>query len=95
ECVNFAHGQSVGLGYSCGGSIGVGCVKGLVCHQASASGMVGGTGTCQFDIAGAWEFIGTTNTHYEYTFNADGTFVSSNQPGCAFTTPRCMIMIAP
>lgn len=43
-CRPFAHGQSVGKGYACGGSIGVGCATGLSCN--APTGVIGGTGTC-------------------------------------------------
>ncbi len=44
-CAPFDHGQTVGAGYTCGGSIGVGCAEGLSC-LGLPQGMVGGTGTC-------------------------------------------------
>jgi len=44
SCKAFAHGQVVGQGYSCGGSIGVSCAAGLSC--SAPKGVVGGTGTC-------------------------------------------------
>ncbi len=43
-CKPFAHGQNVGKGYTCGGSIGVGCASGLACN--APTGVLGGTGTC-------------------------------------------------
>jgi hypothetical protein len=43
-CKPFAHGQVVGQGYSCGGSIGVSCATGLTC--SAPTGVIGGTGTC-------------------------------------------------
>jgi len=45
-CGDFAHGQAVGRGYACGGSIGVACVTGLTC-RGLPSGWVGGTGHCE------------------------------------------------
>jgi hypothetical protein len=45
-CKPFDHGQSVGHGYSCGGSIGVSCASGLTC-KGLPNGMIGGTGTCE------------------------------------------------
>lgn len=46
-CLPFAHAQTVGRGYSCGGSIGVGCAKGLDCTGLPLPPMVGGTGICE------------------------------------------------
>jgi hypothetical protein len=43
-CKPFDHGQSVGRGYACGGSIGVGCVAGLTCDVPPGIGRVG---TCR------------------------------------------------
>ena len=43
-CKAFAHGQVVGQGYTCGGSIGVSCAAGLTC--SAPTGVIGGTGTC-------------------------------------------------
>ncbi len=43
-CLPFAHGVTVGRGYSCGGSIGVSCARGLTCN--APVGKIGGTGTC-------------------------------------------------
>jgi hypothetical protein len=48
ECMVFDHGQTVGLGYACGGSIGVDCVEVLGCIGMPPEGVDGGTGTCEY-----------------------------------------------
>jgi inhibitor of cysteine peptidase len=45
-CKDFEHGQTVGRGYTCGGSIGVGCAIGLNCDGLPQPPLVGGTGIC-------------------------------------------------
>jgi Kazal-type serine protease inhibitor domain len=62
--------------------------------EANAGGTsVARVGSCDVDIVGGWEYI--NGAHYDYTFNPDGTFISTQQPACAFTNPRCLIRIAP
>lgn len=53
ECGPFDHGQSVGAGYVCGGSIGVSCAEGLHC-AGLPQGAVGGTGTCTRMTCADW-----------------------------------------
>jgi len=52
-CEEFDHGQNVGAGYDCGGSIGVFCAKGLYC-KGLPHGMVGGSGTCTMMTCPDW-----------------------------------------
>lgn len=52
-CGPFAHGQTVGAGYACGGSIGVGCAEGLHC-KGLPHGVTGGTGTCTLMTCADW-----------------------------------------
>jgi hypothetical protein len=62
--------------------------------EANAGGTsVSRVGSCDVNIVGAWSYI--KGAHYDYTFNADGTFQSLNQPACAFGNPRCYVKIAP
>jgi hypothetical protein len=63
------------------------------CEANGAGTSVARVGGCDVNIVGSWEYI--NGSHYDYTFNADGTFGSEEQPGCAFTTPHCLIRIAP
>ncbi len=73
-----------------------GVTYGNTCQAASHGTSIQRVGTCAANVVGNWEFIAKSGgSHYDYTFNADGTFVSTEQPGCAFTTPRCLIKIAP
>jgi hypothetical protein len=52
-CGDFQHGQSVGAGYGCGGSIGVSCAEGLYC-KGLTPGVVGGSGTCTAMTCDDW-----------------------------------------
>jgi hypothetical protein len=45
-CKTFDHGQTVGAGYYCGGSIGVSCAQGLTCDGLPVMDIEGGTGIC-------------------------------------------------
>jgi len=55
SCLEFDHGQTVGAGYSCGGSIGVGCAEGLYCAGLPKyPGWIGGTGTCTLMECSDW-----------------------------------------
>lgn len=65
-----------------------------LCDVASAGTSVLRAGPCSANIVGDWEQIVGDQTHYDYTFNADGSFTSVYQPGCLFTTPHCAIKIA-
>jgi hypothetical protein len=66
------------------------------CNAASAGTSEQRVGPCDVDVVGNWEYISPdSGSHFDYTFNADGTFVSTEQPACAFTNPRCLIKIAP
>ena len=46
SCVDFDHGQAVGRGYVCGGSIAVSCALGSSCEGLTKDPVVGGTGVC-------------------------------------------------
>ena len=63
------------------------------CGAHSAGTSVDRQGPCDVNIVGAWRYI--NGTHFDYTFSADGTFTSEEQPACAFSTPRCLVKIAP
>lgn len=63
------------------------------CEANSAGTSVARVGTCDANVVGSWSYV--NGAHYDYTFNADGTFVSTEQPACAFGNPRCLIKIAP
>ncbi len=52
-------------------------------------------GPCGANVVGSWLYIDKSLDHYQYTFNADGTFSASNQPGCEFTNPHCDLVVAP
>ena len=52
-CGEFQHGQSVGAGYACGGSIGVSCAEGLTC-KGLPHNTIGGSGTCTLMTCDDW-----------------------------------------
>lgn len=64
------------------------------CGAAAAGTSVQRTGPCEVDVVGGWSQVASSGAHYDYTFAADGTFTSTWQPACAFSTPRCYIRIA-
>ncbi len=63
------------------------------CAAAAAGTSIARTGSCDVDVVGSYENI-VDGSHYDFTFNADGSFTSVAQPACAFTEPRCLIRIA-
>lgn len=82
-CGPFAHGQSVGAGYSCGGSIGVSCADGLYC-KGLPHGVVGGSGTCTQMDCSDWmeEYAGWVGAIDHCTTADDCVAVSGTSCGC-------------
>ncbi|MCU0663374.1 MAG: hypothetical protein MUC50_13740 [Myxococcota bacterium] len=52
-CEPFEHGATVGAGYACGGSIGVGCAEGLFCKGLPYD-TLGGSGVCTLMDCDDW-----------------------------------------
>jgi hypothetical protein len=63
------------------------------CQASTGGTSIDRVGPCAVDIVGNWSFV--SGNHYVYTFNADGTFTSENDPGCMFTSPHCEIAVQP
>lgn len=83
ECRPFDHGQTVGAGYSCGGSIGVSCAEGLFC-AGLPHGLVGGSGTCTLMACSDW--MGEYDRMVEYLGRCDAADecvgISGTSCGC-------------
>ncbi len=82
-CSDFQHGQTVGAGYSCGGSIGVSCAEGLYC-KGMPQGKVGGSGTCTLMTCSDWhEEYQSWVSHINHCASADDCVsVSGTSCGC-------------
>jgi hypothetical protein len=65
------------------------------CRAAAAGTSVAHVGSCDVNVVGGYSEIDANGAHYDYTFNADGSFLATEQPACAFTNPRCLIKLAP
>jgi hypothetical protein len=64
------------------------------CGAAAAGTSVQRVGSCDVNLVGAWSWVDANGNHFDYTFNSDGSFTSTEEPACAFTTPRCLIKLA-
>lgn len=63
------------------------------CNALKAGVGVMRVGSCTDpDITGSWTY--QPASHYDYTFNPDGSFTSVAQPACAFGNPRCLVKLA-
>lgn len=52
-------------------------------------------GRCDVEVEGSWTTRTQSGGQADYTFNADGTFTSTQLPACVFATPKCLVKIAP
>lgn len=52
-------------------------------------------GSCPIDIVGTWRQKLPSGAEVSYTFAADGTFLSVEQPACVFAKPACLVKLAP
>ena len=52
-------------------------------------------GSCPIDVVGQWQQKLSSGAVVEYTFEADGTFFSVEQPACVFAKPACAVKLAP
>jgi hypothetical protein len=82
-CQPFEHGVTVGAGYACGGSIGVGCAEGLFC-AGLPYGRTGGTGVCTDMTCSDWyrEYQALTTTLRHCQTAADCVAVPGTSCGC-------------
>jgi len=63
------------------------------CQASTGGTSVDRVGPCDVDVVGSWGYV--SGNHYSYTFNADGTFTSEDDPGCLFSSPHCEIAVRP
>ncbi|MDB4968081.1 MAG: hypothetical protein JWN44_3770 [Myxococcales bacterium] len=52
-------------------------------------------GRCDVDVEGSWSGRTAGGGKVDYTFDADGTFSSTQSPACVFATPACLVKLAP
>jgi hypothetical protein len=83
QCGPFDHGQTVGAGYSCGGSIGVSCAEGLYC-KGLPHGHLGGSGTCTLMTCTDWtdEYKSWVSSMQGCTTADECVSVSGTSCGC-------------
>jgi len=65
-----------------------------LCAAGAAGQGVLRKGRCEVEVEGAWTQKLPSGAVVDYTFNADGTFTSTERPACLFSTPPCAVKIA-
>lgn len=82
-CRPFQHGSTVGAGYACGGSIGVGCAEGLYC-KGLPYGVDGGSGVCTLMDCNDWfaEYLTVTEYLSRCTSSAECAAIPGTSCGC-------------
>ncbi|MCU0662237.1 MAG: hypothetical protein MUC50_07915 [Myxococcota bacterium] len=82
-CEPFEHGTTVGAGYACGGSIGVGCAKGLFCKGLPFN-RLGGSGVCTLMECDDWsaEYSRFVDANNQCVSASDCQAISGTSCGC-------------
>lgn len=65
------------------------------CEAGAAGKGVLRKGRCEVDVVGDWQQKLASGATVDYTFNADGTFTSIEQPACVYAHPACAVKLAP
>lgn len=63
------------------------------CTASAAGQGVLRTGRCEVDVGGDWRQVLPTGPVVDYTFNADGTFSSTERPACTLENPPCKVKL--